>query len=73
MEHVGGVNGWACSLSVFEVFNIEAANPEPKMIEARVRSLSLLSLSPSLLGYLKGKRARRELKMWKVISSNYGK
>lgn len=69
---VGGVNGWACSLSVFEVFNIEAANPEPKMIEARVRSLSL-PLPLSLLGYLKGKRARRELKMWKVISSNYGK
>lgn len=46
MELVGGVNGWACSLSVFEVFNIEAANPEPKMIEARVRSPSLpLSLS----------------------------
>lgn len=72
---MGGVNGWACSLSVFEVFNIEAANPEPKMIEARVRffHLSLSSLSLSLLGYLKGKRARTELKMCKVISSNYGK
>lgn len=67
---VGGVNGWACSLSVFEVFNIEAANPEPKMIEARVRSLSF-SLSAWL--FKRKTRAQRVenvesnfIKLWKI-------
>lgn len=78
MELVGGVNGWACSLSVFEVFNIEAANPEPKMIEARVRSPSL-SPSPSLSAWLFKRKTRAQrvenvesnfIKLWKIEERN---